>query len=234
MAEMVDPGDPFDVQQDILLEGEDEETFNRIVQEAAWLTALQGAKVPEAIQKKLIEDWLSSFMEALAFGAGFYEEHWDKELSGAPFQVDYAVAPSETGSAPSVIEVDSYALKPKLVCSIVDGGGNGSSADWLQPRMNLDILKPLRQRFCQLAGEHHVVQRLLQHVKLPADRPFFAAEEVLAWRFEAPVGVVSKQEKKEFIGICLVIWLQAPVGVVSKQEKKEFIGICLVAMHACT
>lgn len=33
MAEMVDPGDPFDVQEAILLEGEDEETFNRLVQE---------------------------------------------------------------------------------------------------------------------------------------------------------------------------------------------------------
>eukprot|EP00435_Cladocopium_sp_Y103_P046226 s1410_g13.t1 len=222
---------------------------------------IMSEKAASVVKGRRSVDAKDSFMEALAFGAGFYEEHWDKELSGAPFQVqnllqirahaysmvgachlgswalyinkfmeyytkeagehfrfpnvseaeeadqlalreifslcfsgasfddaistvDYAVAPSEAGSAPSVIEVDSYALKPKLVCSIVDGGGNGSSAVWLQPRVNLDILKPLRHRFCQLAGEHHVVQRPLQHVKLPADRPFFAAEEVLAWRFE--------------------------------------------------
>ena len=48
--------------------------------------------------------------------------------------------------------------------SILDGGGLGSTADWLQPRVSKHLFKPLRKHFEGLVGARGLIPRLRKHV----------------------------------------------------------------------
>ena len=65
---------------------------------------------------------------------------------------------------------------------ITDGGGQGSSADWLRPRANVDLLRGLRKTFEGLVSKWNVVQRLRDHVAVHCSEPLFSPSESVLLR----------------------------------------------------
>ena len=63
------------------------------------------------------------------------------------------------------------------VIPILDGGGLGSSADWLRPRVVHDVVKPLREQFEALVRDWNMVPRLRAHVASKSSFSLFEADE---------------------------------------------------------
>ena len=61
---------------------------------------------------------------------------------------------------------------------IADGGGCASSADWLIPRADSDVLRELRRHFQSLVVSWGVVERLQAHSQHPNANCLFSPEEV--------------------------------------------------------
>jgi hypothetical protein len=61
---------------------------------------------------------------------------------------------------------------------IPDGGGLGSTAVWLKPQENVDVLKPLRRCFMDLAKEWGLIPRLLEYCRAKRDDALLSSFEV--------------------------------------------------------
>ena len=104
--------------------------------------------------------------------------------------------------------------KPHLLCAkvaITDGGGHGSSADWLVPREAKDVLGPLRHSFLSLAAKWNLVERLSAHVAARRAECLFNTEEISILReqlvsFLAAAGCPCSTNVREFQPFLLDAW----------------------------
>ena len=78
------------------------------------------------------------------------------------------------------VPVQQWSVPPQLMATvpIEDGGGLGSSADWLVPRCQVDFFKPLRSSFRELVAAWHLCGRLQTHLAARNDFPVFSAHEL--------------------------------------------------------
>ena len=67
---------------------------------------------------------------------------------------------------------------------ILDGGGLGSTADWLRPRVSKDVFHPLRKRFGSSVREAALVPRLRKHLERRCGDCLFSVQEVQQLRDE--------------------------------------------------
>ena len=61
---------------------------------------------------------------------------------------------------------------------IADGGGLGSTADWLIPQAQSDLFQPLRRKFEQMAKQWGFVSKLQQHVAAPTVEGFLSQDQI--------------------------------------------------------
>ena len=67
---------------------------------------------------------------------------------------------------------------------IADGGGLGSSADWLVPRAKVDVCIPLRDCFASLRDQRYLVPRLQAHCLAKSAESLFSPPQLLRLREE--------------------------------------------------
>ena len=84
----------------------------------------------------------------------------------------------------SRLDSSGSGTSPAWHLPIADGGGLGSSADWLVPRAEVDVYRPLRDRFASLCDEWKLVPRLQAHCLAKSAESLFSPPELLRLREE--------------------------------------------------
>ena len=87
-------------------------------------------------------------------------------------------APQVDAPACAMPSHGSFQPPLRVDCNILDGGGLGSSADWLVPRVSEDLFLQLRRKFQSWALEWRVVDRLRKHVAAKCSNCLFTKAEI--------------------------------------------------------
>ena len=126
------------------------------------------------------------------------------EVSHCSHQIDNSGA----GNLEAAVRPKPHLLRAKV--AFTDGGGHGSSADWLVPREAKDILGPLRHSFLSLAAKWNLVERLSAHVAARRAECLFNTEEISFLReqlvsFLARAGCPCSAKCASFSLSCLML-----------------------------
>ena len=116
---------------------------------------------------------------------------------------------SGAGNVGTAVGVSPPALRAEV--AITDGGGHGSSVDWLAPRETKDVLGPLRRTFLGLASTWNMVDRLRAHVATRSAECIFNSDEISVLRrelvsFLSAAGFPCSTEVREFQPFLLDAW----------------------------